>query len=57
MLEKQQGDQRGCKSRSEAEVEGDEVRKVGRGQITLTLGAMVSTLGILFSAVEAIREF
>lgn len=56
-MEKQQGDRRGCKSRREAEVEGDEVRKVARGQITLTLGAMVSSLGILFSAVEAIREF
>lgn len=55
-MEKQQ-DQRGCKSRNEAEMEGDEVTKVDRGQITVTLGVTMSTLGILFSVVETIRGF
>lgn len=47
---------RNSKGRSEAEMEGDEVGKVGRGQIT-TFGAPVRTLGIFYSVVEASRGF
>lgn len=61
MLEKQPGDQRGWKRRNEGGVE-DEVRKVGRAQIIMTLGAMMRIWGFVlfcfvFNVVEANRRF
>lgn len=57
LSETQSGDQRAWKSRSEAEEEGDEVRKVDGGQIMMALRAVVRTWGVSFNGVETIGGF